>query len=329
MTDTALLLNKSQLIEIYRDMLTIRRFEEKAMDLFGKGLIPGLIHLSIGQEAVATGVCANLRKDDYILSTHRGHGHCLAKHADPSKMLAELLGKETGYCRGRGGSMHVGVPELGILGCTGVVGAGIPIATGVGLSIQVRGTDQVVVSFFGEGATNSGAFHEGLNLAAIWNLPVVFVCENNLYMEFTPIKETTRVADMAEKASAYRMPSEVVDGMDVLKVYEAAKRAVQRARTGGGPTLLELKTYRYRGHHEGDVKRGATYRSEEEMKAWEARDPIVLLRDHLLKSKAATEQELNRIQQEAEARIEEAAKFAVESPAPSPDEATDYVFVSK
>ncbi len=329
MTDTALLLNKSQLIEIYRDMLTIRRFEEKAIDLFGKGLIPGLIHLSIGQEAVATGVCANLRKDDYILSTHRGHGHCLAKHADPSKMLAELLGKETGYCKGRGGSMHIGVPELGILGCTGVVGAGIPIATGVGLSIQVRGSDQVVVSFFGEGASNSGAFHEGINLAAIWNLPVIFVCENNLYMEFTPSKETTRVADIAEKAAAYKIPSEVVDGMDVLKVYEAARRAVQRARSGGGPTLLECKTYRYRGHHEGDVKRGATYRSEEEIKAWEARDPISLLRSHLLNSKAASEQELSRIQQEVEARIEEAAKFAVESPAPSAATVTDYVFVSK
>jgi TPP-dependent pyruvate/acetoin dehydrogenase alpha subunit len=225
--------------------------------------------------------------------------------------------------------MHIGVPELGILGCTGVVGAGIPIATGVGLSIQVRKTDQVVVSFFGEGASNSGAFHEGLNLAAVWNLPVIFVCENNLYMEFTPIKETTRVTDMADKAAAYGIPSEVADGMDVLKVHEAARRAVQRARSGGGPTLLELKTYRYRGHHEGDVKRGATYRSEEEMKAWEARDPILQLRDHLLKSHAATEQELNSIQQEVEAHIEEAAKFAIESPAPSADTVTDYVFVSK
>jgi TPP-dependent pyruvate/acetoin dehydrogenase alpha subunit len=329
MTDASLLLDKSQLLEIYRDMITIRRFEEKAMDLFGKGLIPGLIHLSIGQEAVATGVCANLRKDDYILSTHRGHGHCLAKHADPSKMLAELLGKETGYCKGRGGSMHIGVPDLGILGCTGVVGAGIPIATGVGLSIQVRGTDQVVVSFFGEGASNSGAFHEGINLAAIWNLPVIFVCENNLYMEFTPIKETTRVSDMAEKAAAYKIPSEVVDGMDVMKVYQAAGRAVQRARSGNGPSLLEFKTYRYRGHHEGDVKRGATYRSEEEIKAWEARDPILSLRNHLLKSNGVSEEELTRIQQEVEARIGEAADFAIESPSPSPGTVTDYVFVSK
>ncbi len=320
------MLEKPQLVELYRTMLTIRRFEETAIDLFGKGVIPGLIHLSIGQEATATGICANLRKDDYILSTHRGHAHCLAKGADPSKMMAELLGKETGYCKGRGGSMHIGVPEIGILGCTGVVGSGIPIAAGVGLSIQVRGTDQVVVSFFGEGATNTGAFHEGLNLAAVWKLPVVFACENNLYMEFTPIKETTLASDMAEKAAGYHIPSEVVDGMDVMKVLEAGKRAIERARSRGGPTMLELKTYRYRGHHEGDVKQGATYRSEEEMKAWKARDPIPAFRDYLTKSQRLPEAEITKVQNEVDARIAEAAKFALESNPPATSTVKQYVF---
>jgi len=322
-------LDKSQLLDLYRTMLMIRRFEEKAMELFGRGVIPGLIHLSIGQEAVAAGVCANLRKDDYVLSTHRGHGHCIAKGADPSKMMAELLGKETGYCKGRGGSMHIAVPDLGILGCTGVVGAGIPIATGVGLSIQIRRTDQVVVSFFGEGATNTGAFHEGLNLAATWKLPIVFACENNMYMEFTPIKETTPVSDMAEKAAAYRMPSEVVDGMDVLKVFQASRRTVERVRSGSGPSLLEFKTYRYRGHHEGDVKRGATYRSEDEIKAWEARDPILSLRNHLLKSIGVSEPELSGIHNEVDARLEEAARFALDSKQPSSDTVLDYVFANE
>ncbi len=319
-------LEKSLVLDMYRTMLTIRRFEETAIELFSKALIPGLIHLSIGQEAVATGICSNLRKEDYVLSTHRGHAHCIAKGAEPSRMLAELLGKETGYCKGRGGSMHIGVPELGILGCTGVVGAGIPIATGVGLSIQVRRTDQVVVSFFGEGATNTGAFHEGLNLAASWKLPVVFACENNLYMEFTPIKETTPVSDMAEKARAYRMPSDVVDGMDVLKVHEAAKEAIERARKGGGPTLLEFKTYRYRGHHEGDVKRGATYRSEEEIKQWESRDPILNLRNYLLNSNVVNEAEMTSIDKQIDSLLEEATSFAVNSKPPAIDMVSAFVF---
>ena len=323
------LLDKSRLLEIYRTMLTIRRFEETAMELFAKGVIPGLIHLSIGQEAVAAGMCANLRKDDYILSTHRGHGHCIAKGADPSKMMAELLGKETGYCRGRGGSMHIGAPEVGILGCTGVVGAGIPIAAGVGLSIQVRGTDQVVVCFFGEGATNSGSFHEGMNLAATWKLPVIFACENNLYMEFTPIKDVTPVTDMAEKAAAYRMFHEVVDGMDVTKVYDASGRAVERARSHAGPTFLEFKTYRYRGHHEGDVRRGAAYRSEEEIKAWEDRDPLLSLRNQLSKSIGVTESEITSVQTEVEARLQEASKFALDGPLPKADSISDYVFAGE
>ncbi len=323
------LLDKSRLLEIYRTMLTIRRFEETAMELFGKGVIPGLIHLSIGQEAVAAGMCANLRTDDYILSTHRGHGHCIAKGADPSKMMAELLGKESGYCRGRGGSMHIGAPEVGILGCTGIVGAGIPIAAGVGLSIQVRGTDQVVVCFFGEGATNTGSFHEGMNLAATWKLPVIFACENNLYMEFTPIKDVTPVSDMAEKAGAYRMSHEVVDGMDVTRVYDASRRAVERARSHAGPTFLEFKTYRYRGHHEGDVRRGAAYRSEEEIKTWEDRDPLLIVKNQLSKSVGITESEIASVQREVEARLQEASKFALDGPLPRADSILDYVFTGE
>jgi TPP-dependent pyruvate/acetoin dehydrogenase alpha subunit len=295
------------------------------MDLFGKGLIPGLIHLSIGQEAVPTGVCANLGIHDYILSTHRGHGDCLAKGADPGKMMAELLGKKTGYCEGRGGSMHIGVPELGILGCTGVVASGIPIAVGAGLSIQQRKTDQVAISFFGEGATNAGAFHEGLNLAAVWKLPVIFVCQNNLYMEFTPISETSAVTDIAEKASAYHIPSSIVDGMDVMKVYEGAKPAIERARNGGGPSFLECKTYRYRGHHEGDPKRGAGYRAIQEMEDWEKKDPILRLRNSLLNTYNISEKEMAGVEAEVEKKIDAAGKFAIDSPHPSAEEVTMYV----
>jgi TPP-dependent pyruvate/acetoin dehydrogenase alpha subunit len=306
-------------------MILIRKFEEKAMDLFGKGLIPGLIHLSIGQEAVPTGICANLGIHDYILSTHRGHGDCIAKGADPGKMMAELLGKKTGYCEGRGGSMHIGVPELGILGCTGVVASGIPIAVGAGLSIQQRKTDQVAISFFGEGATNAGAFHEGLNLAAVWKLPVVFVCQNNLYMEFTPISETSAVTDIAEKASAYHIPASILDGMDVMEVYEGAKPAIERARTGGGPSFLECKTYRYRGHHEGDPKRGAGYRATQEMEEWEKKDPILRLRNSLLNVYNFGEKEVSEIDAEVEKKMDEATKFAIDSPHPSAEEVALYV----
>jgi pyruvate dehydrogenase E1 component alpha subunit len=321
-------LGKEKLAEIYRRMLKIRRFEETLSKLWAEGFIPGLIHLYIGEEAVAVGACANLQKEDYITSTHRGHGHCIAKGGDIKRMMAELFGKKTGYCKGKGGSMHICVPEIGVVGCSGIAGGGIPIATGVGLSIQIRKTDQVCVCFFGDGSSNTGAFHEGINLAALWKLPVIFLCENNLYAISVPVSKSVPTKNVADRAAAYGISGIVVDGMDVIAVYEAVHGAVERARRGGGPTLIECKTYRFRGHFEGDPKRGAIYRSEEEIQAWEKRDPIKNLREKLLREKILTEKEINAIEKLVEEKVEEAVNFAKESPLPSPGEATEDLFVS-
>ncbi|MCW4021318.1 MAG: thiamine pyrophosphate-dependent dehydrogenase E1 component subunit alpha, partial [Candidatus Bathyarchaeota archaeon] len=233
---------------MYRKMLEIRRFEEKVWDLFGRNLIPGTLHLYLGQEATAVGVCANLQVEDYITSTHRGHGHCIAKGADLNKTMAEILGRKNGYCKGKGGSMHVADAAVGNLGATAVVGSAIPIAVGAALSCKLRKTKQVVACFFGDGASNNGIFHEALNMAAVWELPVVFVCENNLYAMGTRITNVTAIENIADRASGYGMPGVVVDGNDVVAVYQAAKEAVGRARSGGGPTLVECKTYRHKGH---------------------------------------------------------------------------------
>ncbi|MDH5441859.1 MAG: thiamine pyrophosphate-dependent dehydrogenase E1 component subunit alpha, partial [Candidatus Bathyarchaeota archaeon] len=246
-------------------MLEIRRFEEKVWDLFGRNLIPGTLHLYIGEEATAVGVCVNLRVDDYITSTHRGHGHCIAKEARLEPMMAELLGKKTGYCKGKGGSMHVADASVGILGATAVVGSGIPIAVGAGLSCKMRKTDQVVACFFGDGASNNGTFHESLNMAAIWKLPIVFVCENNLYAMGTRISNVTAIDNIAQRAIAYGMPGVTVDGNDAVAVFQAARGAVERARKGEGPTLLECQTYRHKGHSRFDP---ATYRPQEEVEEW-------------------------------------------------------------
>jgi len=321
-------LRKEKLAEIYRRMLEIRRFEETLSKLWAEGFIPGLIHLYIGEEAVAVGACANLRNEDYITSTHRGHGHCIAKGGDLKRMMAELFGKRTGYCKGKGGSMHICVPEIGVVGCSGIAGGGIPIATGVGLSIQLRKTDQVCLCFFGEGASNTGAFHEGINLAAVWKLPVIFLCENNLYAISVPVSKSVPTKNVADRAAAYGIPGVVVDGMDVIPVYEAVHEAVERARRGGGPTLIECKTYRFRGHFEGDPKRGAIYRSEEEIQVWEKRDPIKSLREKLVEEKILTEGEINAIEKSVEKAVEEAVNFAKESPFPAPEEATEDLFVS-
>jgi len=243
-----LTLPKTKLIEIYRKMLEIRHFEEKVFDLYGQNLVLGTIHLYAGQEAVAVGVCANLRKDDYVTSTHRGHGHCIAKGARLDKTMAEILGKKTGYCKGKGGSMHIADFSIGMLGATAVVGAGIPIAAGAGLSIKLRGTDQVVACFFGDGASNQGTFHEGINIASVWKLPVIFVCENNLYAMGTRQSIVMAIENIADRAVAYGIPGVVVDGNNVLAVHEATQKAVERARKGEGPTLIECKTYRLKGH---------------------------------------------------------------------------------
>jgi len=311
---------EEKLRQLYTTMVRIRQFEEKAFDLFATAAaIPGPLHLYAGQEAVASGVCANLRKDDYITSTHRGHGHCIAKGARLDRMLAELMGKETGYCRGKGGSMHVADLTLNNLGATAIVGAMIPVAVGAGLSARMRGTDQVVACFFGEGASNNGIFHEGLNLAAAWSLPVVFVCENNLYAMGTRISRVMLLEDISKRASSYGMPGVTVDGMDAIAVYKAAGQAVERARKGNGPTLVECKTYRWRGHSRADP---ALYRPKDEVEAWRKRDPIKIFRE----GKYLPEDELNRIDTDVQSEIEAAVKFATESPYPDVQEALQDVF---
>lgn len=319
-------LSKTQLIEMYRKMVTIRAFEYKIKDLFSKGTIVGDLHLSIGQEAVAVGVCAGLQKDDYVLSTHRGHGHCIAKGADVKRMMAEFFGRKTGICKGKGGSMHLADFSVGMLGASGIVGGGIPQAVGAGLSIKLRGTDQVAVSFFGDGASNQGTFHESLNLAAIWKLPVIFVCENNQYAESTPVSKVMLVKNIADRATAYGVTGVVVDGMDAAAVYEAVMEAVRRARKGKGPTLIECETYRFEGHEEGDP--WTKYRSKEEVEEWKKRCPIEAFRAKLIKTKILTEEEAKKIDQETKMLIEEAVKFGEESPWPKPQEALEDVFVS-
>jgi len=319
-------LERAKLLEMYRRMLEIRLFEEKVFELYGQNLVPGTIHLYTGEEAVAVGVCANLRDDDYITSTHRGHGHCIAKGAQLSRVMAEILGKKTGCCRGKGGSMHIADFSKGMLGATAVVGAGIPIAAGAGLSIKLRKTDQVVACFFGEGASNQGTFHEGINIAAVWNLPVVFLCENNLYAMGTRQSIVMKISNVADRAAAYGIPGSVVDGNDVLAVYERAHEAVTRARRGEGPTLIECKTYRHKGHSRFDP---ATYRPKEEVEEWLRKDPITRLKNKLLETRALTEEEAKKMRQEAVAAVDEAVKFAMESPYPEPEEALEDVYAHK
>lgn len=313
-------------LAMYERMLTIRRFEETAIQLFERGLIRGNVHPCIGQEAVSVGVCAALRRDDYMTSTHRGHGNCLAKGADPKLMAAELLGKTTGYCKGKGGSMHIADFEGGNLGANGIVGGGLPIAVGAGISIQNRGTDQVAVCFFGDGASNQGTFHESLNFAALWKLPVLFVCENNLYALSTPLKEATALPRISDRAMAYGIPGIHVDGNDVLAVYAHAQEAVGRARRGDGPTLLDCATYRFFGHFTGDPGRGVTYRSKEEMEEWLERCPIKKLCRYLTDSGAMNDATAREIAARVEAVTEAAVAFAESSPWPSPEDALQDVF---
>lgn len=317
------MLEKARLLEMYRKMLEIRCFEEKVYDLYGRNLVPGTIHLYAGQEAVAVGVCANLGRDDYITSTHRGHGHCIAKGARLDKIMAEILGKKTGYCKGKGGSMHIADFNVGMLGATAVVGAGIPIAAGAGLSIKLRRTTQVVACFFGEGASNQGTFHEGINMASTWALPVLFVCENNLYAMGTRQSRVMNIANVADRAAAYGIPGKAVDGNDVLAVYEVAREAVARARREEGPTLIECKTYRQKGHSRFDP---ATYRPEDEVKRWLEKDPIQRLKTKLLKDNVLTEQKAKEIEDKVAAEVEKAVEFAEESPYPEPEEALEDVY---
>lgn len=321
-----LLINKELCLEMYEKMLTIRRFEEKVIGLFEHNLIRGNVHPCIGQEAVSVGVCSSLRRDDYMLNTHRGHGNCIAKGADLKLMMAELLGKATGYCKGKGGSMHIADFEGGNLGANGIVGGGIPIAVGAGISIQNRGKDRVVACFFGDGATNQGTFHESLNLAALWKLPVIFVCENNLYALSTPIREAISISRISDRAIAYGMPGMSLNGNDVIEVYTKTKEAVERARAGKGPTLLDCVTYRFFGHFTGDPGRGIAYRTKEEMDQWLSRCPIKQLKERLIQEKIMTEETGKAIEANVKASIEEAVQFAKESPYPSPEEAVQDLF---
>jgi pyruvate dehydrogenase E1 component alpha subunit len=316
-------LQKEKLTEIYRKLFEIRLFEEKVFELYGENLVPGTIHLYAGEEAIAVGVCSNLRKDDCITSTHRGHGHCIAKGADPKRIMAEILGKKTGYCKGKGGSMHIADFAVDMLGATAVVGAGLPIAVGAGLSAKLRKTDQVVACFFGEGASNQGTFHESINMASIWQLPVIFVCENNLYAMGTRQSVVMTIENIADRAIAYGIPGVSVDGNNVLAVYEAVQKAVERARKGEGPTLIECKTYRHKGHSRVDP---AKYRPKEEVEEWLAKDPINRFKERLLQTNALTETEIQQIQKEVTSKIEEAVKFAMESSYPAPEEALEDVY---
>lgn len=301
---------KDKKIEFFSKMYTIRRFEEKVRKLFSLGLIRGSTHVYIGEEAVAVGVCGALKNDDYIVSTHRGHGHCIAKGGKLKSMMAELLGKETGYCKGKGGSMHIADPGIGILGAVGIVGSGIPLAVGAALSSKYLKEDKVAVSFFGDGASNNGTFHECLNLASIWKLPVIFVCENNLYAITVSCTRSTSVKDIADRAKGYSMPGIIVDGNDVEEVYRVTGKAVNDAREGKGPTLIEAKTYRQEGHWIGDPQ---VYRSKDEVSAWKAKDPIDRYEDILLKEKVIGKKKLLDLKKELDQKLEEAVEFAKES----------------
>jgi len=315
---------KKKMIELYETMVKIRLFESKVSELFAANKIPGIVHLYIGEEAVATGVCAMLRDTDYITSTHRGHGHLLAKGGDIKRMLAELFGKKTGYCKGKGGSMHIADIDLGILGANGIVGGGPPLAVGAGLAAQYRGTDGVSVCFFGDGASNQGTTHEAMNLAACWKLPVIFVNENNMYGLSSCTVNTMCIADVADRAPAYGIPGVVVDGNDVIAVYEVASEAVKRARKGQGPTLIECKTYRHHGHTEGDP--GTAYRSKEEIKEWKAKDPVPRFEKMLLELKVLTRKKMDAVKAAITGELEEGVAFAVESDYPDLDEVVRDVY---
>jgi pyruvate dehydrogenase E1 component alpha subunit len=316
-------LSAEQLRHYLRQMCLIRAFEEQAEQLYIRGMVHGTMHLSIGQEASAVGACAALRPDDYILSTHRGHGHCIAKGARVELMMAEFMGKETGYCRGRGGSMHIADVAGGNLGANGIVAGGIPIAAGVGLSLKMRRDPRVCLTFFGDGAANEGAFHEALNMAAIWTLPVIFFCENNTYAMSMHVERAFPIPHIADRAAAYGFPGVVVDGNDFLAVYAAARDAVARARSGGGPTLIEAKTYRWRGHSKSDRN---LYRTQQEIEEWKQRDPIVLLRRRLLELELLSEQQAAIVEAEIKAEIEAAVEFARNSPDPDPSSLEDEVY---
>jgi len=314
--------------KMYEKMVTIRRYEEAVLEVYTQGLMRGLAHLYIGQEASAVGICSALNDDDYLTSTHRGHGHLIAKGGKVDRMMAEMMGKVDGYNRGKGGTMHIADMSLGILGANGIVAGGMGMATGAGLSAKMRETQQVAVCFFGDGAMNQGAFLESANIASIWDLPVLFVCENNHYGEYTSAKAITAVKEhIAERAAGFDMPAMVVDGNDTVAVYETAKKMVNRARSGEGPCFIENKTYRYYGHHVGDGDPEKTYRTQEETDRWKAKDPISRFSRRMLKAGMASEEELKKIDEQIKQQVQDAVEYAKQSPYPAAGEVTDHVYV--
>ena len=319
MTSSSSSITVDKQFDLHRRMVRIRLFEEAAGRLAESNKLPGFLHLYVGEEAVAAGVCGALNDDDHITSTHRGHGHLVAKGGDFNRMMAELMGKATGYCKGKGGSMHISDTSLGMLGANGIVGAGTPIAVGAAFANKYRGRGQVAVAFFGDGSTNIGAFHEAANMACALHLPIVFACENNEYGEFTPRDKTMAITDIVDRAVGYGMPGIIVDGMDVIAVHEAALEAVERARTGGGPALIEAKTYRFYNHH-GVQNLGLKYRSDDEVAKWKERDPIFGLEKAMIANGSATQSDFDAVWDELRSAIDAAIAFAEESPYPSPDQ---------
>jgi acetoin:2,6-dichlorophenolindophenol oxidoreductase subunit alpha len=312
-----------KILGMYEKMFLIRKYEEKIYFLFLEGIMPGTIHQSQGQEATAVGMLIDLRKEDYMTSTHRPAGHCLAKGVTVNSLMAEMFAKKDGCCKGKGGAMHTGDISVGAIPAIAIVGGGMPVAVGIGISCKLRKTDNVVVCFLGDGATNEGAFHESMNAAAIWDLPVIFACENNLYGASTHINKVTKIRDLAIRADAYGMPWEVVEGNDVIKVNEAASRAIDRARKGAGPTFLELKTYRRSGHSRNDA---CGYRDKNEEKEWFAKDPLILCKNYILDKKLGTTGDLELLENKALAQIEDAVEFARSSPSPEPFDALTNVY---
>jgi len=318
-------LDKGTLLSLYETMVTIRVFETRVKEEFAKGRIPGFVHLYAGEEAVATGIMAHLRNDDKITSTHRGHGHCIAKGCDVDGMMAEIFGKATGLCKGKGGSMHIADVSKGMLGANGIVGGGPPLACGAALTAKVLGTDEVCICFFGDGAAQEGTFHESLNLASIWKLPVIFIAENNGFAESTPASYHCAIENIADRAASYGIPGASVDGMDVFAVYEAAQEAINRARRGQGPSLLECKTYRFNGHFEGDQQ---LYKTNELQQSMMARDPITNFRSLTTQQGLLTSQELDAIDARVKERIEHAVTFADQSAYPELSEVDTDVYVT-
>jgi pyruvate dehydrogenase E1 component alpha subunit len=317
---------RDKLMGMYTTMVRIRQFEDRVYLLFLQGEMPGTIHLSQGQEAVAAGVCANLRREDLITSTHRPHGHAIAKGVSLKSLMAELFARKTGCCEAKGGSMHVGDMDIGMLPAIAIVGGGIPVATGCALACKMMGLDRVVVSFFGDGASNTGAFHEGVNMGAIWNLPIVYVCENNLYGASTHVSKVMKIKDIAERASSYGIPGKVVDGNDVFSVYQVAREAILRAREGKGPTLLECKTYRRGGHSRSDACR---YRPKEEENFWLEKDPISRAKERLIQMGILTLEKVEEIEEKVRKEIDQAIEYARKSPFPRPEDTLTNVFAQK